>query len=67
VDQEAIRKIIEYRERLKKKSRGGDQVSYIYRTSSIISNEKWKEYWKEKIRLRCSYIKKNKKRGYILE
>jgi hypothetical protein len=67
VDQEAIRKIIEYRERLKKENRGryhllqGDQISYIYRTSSTISNEKWKEYWKEKIHLRCPYIKKNKK------
>jgi hypothetical protein len=63
-DHEAIRKIIEYRERLKQENRGiyhhlqGNQISYIYKTSSTVSNEKWKKYWKEKIRLRCPYIKK---------
>jgi hypothetical protein len=67
IGQETIKKIIRYEEKLKKLNRGEyhwlqrDQISYIYKHSSTDSNEKWKEHWEEKIRLKCPYIRKNKK------
>jgi hypothetical protein len=50
VDQEAIRMIVNFRNRWKKESRGEyqhlqkDLISYVYRSSHTISNEKWKEH-----------------------